>query len=134
MDKEQLESDIDFLEQLDINKLKYEISDELGELTDKAGVLLDEAEREREVIPPKIAVRITSDKLLAYQKVITLGRPIAITEDDIRGALEKNNVVKKIIEKSIEEILVENGILAVEMNGEWIDLGLHQILEEVGPQ
>lgn len=48
LNKEQLEEDLDFIEKLDIDRLKYEISKELGELSDEAGVLLEEAEKERE--------------------------------------------------------------------------------------
>jgi len=107
IDQKQLEEDLAFIEKLDVDKLKYEISDELGELADKAGELFEDAEREREVIPPKIEVRFSQDKLQAYLKVVTPGKPIPITEDDIRKNLEEKGVVKGILEKRIEEVLVE---------------------------
>ena len=100
IDEKQLEEDLAFIEKLDVDKLKYEISDELGELADKAGELFEDAEREREVIPPKIEVRFSQDKLQAYLKVVTPGKPIPITEDDIRKNLEEKGVVKGILEKN----------------------------------
>lgn len=108
MDKKKLDDYNEFIDNLDLDKLKYDISEELGStLADKAGLLLDEAERAREIIPPDIAVNFSSDKLKAYLKVVTPGKPIAVTEDDIRKCLKENGIRKGILEKSIEEVLVE---------------------------
>jgi len=107
MDEEKLKEDLDFIEKLDIERLKYEISEELGELSDEAIKILEEAERMKEVIPPKIEVRFSKDKLQAYLKIVTPGRPVPITENDIRECLKENGVVKGILEKKIEEVFVE---------------------------
>ncbi|HDY88541.1 MAG TPA: DUF342 domain-containing protein [bacterium] len=107
LNKEQLEEDLAFIEKLDIDRLKYEISQELGELSDEAGVLLEEAEKKSAVIPPKIEVRLSQDKLEAYLKVVAHGRPVPITENEIRKCLKENGVIKGILEKGIDEVLVE---------------------------
>ncbi|MBN2289796.1 MAG: DUF342 domain-containing protein [Candidatus Glassbacteria bacterium] len=107
MDQKQLEEDLAFISKLNIDELKYEISDELGEMSEQAGMLLDEAERKIDVVPPKIEVRLSPDKLQAYLKVVSPGKPIPITEDDLRKSLEQKGVTSGILEKRIEEILVE---------------------------
>jgi len=105
--RKDLKDHLDFVEKLDLNQLKYEISSELGSLTEEVSELIDEAEKKEVRIPPRIRVRITGNKMEAYIKVVTPGKPIPITEEDIRKSLKDNGVEKGILEKSIEEILVE---------------------------
>jgi len=107
MDKEEemLEKNLDFLEKLDLDNLKYQISEELRPLTGKAGEVLESAEKG--VVSPEIEIRFSEDKLKAYLKVTKPGKPIPVTEDDLRNKLKEEGVVKGILEKSIEEILVE---------------------------
>ena len=105
--RQELKDHLDFVEKLDLDKLKYEISSELGSLSVEVGDLIDEAEKKEVRIPPRIKVRFTGNKMAAYLKIVTPGKPIPVTEDDLRKSLEDNGIKKGIIENKIEEILVE---------------------------
>ena len=102
-----IEEDLKFLDELDIEKMKYDLIREMGPLSDDASLLLDAAESQIEIVPPEINVRISKDGLKAYLIVRKLGNPIAIREEDIEKALEAKGIKKDISENAIEEILVE---------------------------
>ena len=105
--KQEVDEHLEFVASLDLDKLKFEISGELGSLSDELGGLIDEAEKQEVRIPPRIQLRLSHDKMKAYIKIVAPGKPVPLTEEDITSCLESKGVIKGILEKKIEQILVQ---------------------------
>jgi uncharacterized protein len=99
--KKTIEDDLKFIEGLDPDKLKYELTRDLGALDAK----LMEKEDQPKVIPPQLKVRISDDRMEAYLNVIHPGKPRAIGFATLNAFLEQNRVVKGTILENLEKIV-----------------------------
>jgi len=95
-----LDKYLEFVRNLDLDKLKYELSSELGPLS---GEVLDELEAER--IPPRIKVRVSENGMEAFLNVVHPGKPRSVSLDLLQEQLKANPVVSGIIEDHLERIV-----------------------------
>ncbi|HLA41332.1 MAG TPA: FapA family protein [Candidatus Glassbacteria bacterium] len=98
---------LDFIDKLDLDRLKYEISKELGEMPDDVSRAVDAVETHRVIVPPKIDVRVSADKMKAFLNVAQPGEPSPVTEDNLKDSLARHGIVKGIIHKNFDRILDE---------------------------
>ncbi|HUU30030.1 MAG TPA: FapA family protein [archaeon] len=99
--KRTIEEELDFIEKLDLERLKFELSQELGPLDAK----IVEAEALPKAIPPQLKVRISENRMEAYLKVIHPGKPRAIGFNSLCEYLKANKVVEGIIQENLEKIV-----------------------------
>ena len=91
---------LEFIQKLDLDQLKYELSSELGPLSGEA---LDELDKE--TIPPRIKVRVSEDGMLGYINVVHPGKPRVLSLDLLHEQLKANGVIKGYIEENLERII-----------------------------
>lgn len=97
----ELEQELDFVDRLNLEQLKYELAKELGPL-DSNVEGLDGAPR---IIPPQLQARIADDGMQAWLKVVHPGRPRAVGLDSIAAFLQSQGVVKGILVSNLELML-----------------------------
>ena len=95
-----LEKYLEFIRKLDLDQLKYELSSELGPLS---GEVLGELDKE--IIPPRIKVRISEDGMEAYINVVYPGKPSSLSLNLLREQLKANGVIKGYLEENLERII-----------------------------
>lgn len=96
-EQDSLKKYLDFIENLNLEELKFEVSRELGPLSG------DELDSER--IPPRIKVRISEDGMAGYLNVVHPGKPRSVSLSLLQEQLKANGVEQGFIEENLERIV-----------------------------